>query len=191
MNWLKLFKLQKELDNKIGYEGEDRLTHKFSALLVEAGEAWNETRDFKFWSKKYKKPNIQAVRVPAMMEEDKQYFNPLLDELSDMHHFIMSIGIEIQEENDEVMTIKEYEEVGELAMEVDISVLFKEFISAVLELEDEIGRFYWEDTIEEYYEYLVKRFLMIVKRLGFTTEDLERAYYEKNAINHERQVKGY
>ncbi|MFJ1140446.1 MULTISPECIES: dUTP diphosphatase, partial [Bacillus cereus group] len=45
-----LMEMQKELDRRIGYKGNDKLDMLFRALLVEIGEAWNETRAFKMWS---------------------------------------------------------------------------------------------------------------------------------------------
>ncbi|MCT8138628.1 dUTP diphosphatase [Anaerobacillus sp. CMMVII] len=56
MNLIKLFKKQKELDDRIvkehNLEGQYLLSDKILALLVELGELANETRCFKFWSDK-------------------------------------------------------------------------------------------------------------------------------------------
>src|SRR5690606_38322929 len=55
MNLSKLFKIQKQLDERIvrekGLEGQDLLDKKILALMVELGELANEWRGFKFWSK--------------------------------------------------------------------------------------------------------------------------------------------
>jgi dimeric dUTPase (all-alpha-NTP-PPase superfamily) len=78
----KLFLMQKELDEYIerekGLESAPLFDRKMLALLVEVGELANETRCFKFWSKKG--PSEKKV---------------ILEEFVDGLHFILSVGIEI------------------------------------------------------------------------------------------------
>jgi dimeric dUTPase (all-alpha-NTP-PPase superfamily) len=78
----KLLEMQSQLDNYIekehGLEEEDLFGKKILALLVEIGELANETRCFKFWSKK-----------PASSKE------VILEEFVDGVHFILSLGLEI------------------------------------------------------------------------------------------------
>lgn len=54
MNLIKLFEMQKVLDDRIvrekRLEGRDTLPEKILALQVELGECANEWRGFKFWS---------------------------------------------------------------------------------------------------------------------------------------------
>ncbi|BCB05079.1 dUTP diphosphatase [Bacillus sp. KH172YL63] len=82
MNIEKLLDMQKKLDEHIekehGLEEEDLVEKKVLALLVEIGELANETRSFKFWSKK------------ASSADDV-----ILEEFVDGIHFILSLGIEI------------------------------------------------------------------------------------------------
>ncbi|WP_064092573.1 dUTP diphosphatase [Rossellomorea aquimaris] len=82
MNLEKLLDMQKKLDQHIesehGLQEEDLVEKKILALLVEVGELANETRSFKFWSKK-----------PASEKE------VVLEEFVDGVHFILSLGIEI------------------------------------------------------------------------------------------------
>jgi dimeric dUTPase (all-alpha-NTP-PPase superfamily) len=59
---------------------------------VELGECANEWRGFKFWSVN-QIPHTSAVRVPTMMEEDKEYYNPLLEEYVDGLHFVLELGL--------------------------------------------------------------------------------------------------
>jgi dimeric dUTPase (all-alpha-NTP-PPase superfamily) len=77
-----LFAMQRELDRYIeqnhGLQDEDVTDQKILALLVEIGELANETRCFKFWSKK-----------PASKRED------ILEEFVDGIHFILSIGLDL------------------------------------------------------------------------------------------------
>ncbi|RHW40699.1 dUTPase [Neobacillus notoginsengisoli] len=81
MNIKKLMEMQTALDRHIerkhGLEAEDLFDKKILALLVEAGELANETRSFKFWSKK-----------PSSEREI------ILEEFVDGIHFILSLGIE-------------------------------------------------------------------------------------------------
>lgn len=80
MNIQELFDIQKQLDDKIlkehCLEEYNLLEPKTLALLVELGELANETRCFKYWSKKG--PSPQEV---------------ILEEYVDCLHFILSIGL--------------------------------------------------------------------------------------------------
>ncbi|MBB6452058.1 dimeric dUTPase (all-alpha-NTP-PPase superfamily) [Salirhabdus euzebyi] len=82
MEWGLLYRLQDELDARIKQEhqltSQDVVQDKILALLVELGELANETRCFKFWSKKG--PSENAV---------------ILEEYVDGLHFILSLGLEL------------------------------------------------------------------------------------------------
>jgi dimeric dUTPase (all-alpha-NTP-PPase superfamily) len=82
MNIEKLMRMQEKLDQHIesehGLVEEDLIDRKILALLVEIGELANETRSFKFWSKK----GASAKEV-------------ILEEYVDGIHFILSLGLEI------------------------------------------------------------------------------------------------
>ncbi|PAV30423.1 dUTPase [Virgibacillus profundi] len=81
MNWDKLFSMQEQLDKYIesnhNMKDIDVFQEKYLALLVELGELANETRCFKFWSKKPR--NEKSI---------------ILEEYVDGIHFILSLGIE-------------------------------------------------------------------------------------------------
>ncbi|MBS4176087.1 dUTP diphosphatase [Lederbergia citrea] len=76
------YAMQQELDQYIEIEHDlqntDLVERKLLALLVEMGELANETRCFKFWSKK-----------PASDQDI------ILEEFVDGIHFILSIGLEL------------------------------------------------------------------------------------------------
>ena len=80
MELTKLFEMQRALDAYI-QENREEQTDVFRerglALLVELGELANETRCFKFWSKK--RPSERAV---------------ILEEYVDSIHFLLSLGLE-------------------------------------------------------------------------------------------------
>jgi len=82
MNWDQLYKTQKELDTYIikkqAIPTEQKVfLDKILALFVELGELANETRCFKFWSKKER--NEREV---------------ILEEFVDGVHFILSLGLD-------------------------------------------------------------------------------------------------
>ncbi len=89
MNWEKLFMMQKQLDTYIqanhGLVSSELFDRKVLALLVEVGELANETRCFKFWSKKG--PSEDEV---------------ILEEYVDGIHFILSLGIDLGFENTKI-----------------------------------------------------------------------------------------
>ncbi|MBS4173772.1 dUTP diphosphatase [Bacillus sp. FJAT-49736] len=94
MELMEWFQMQKQLDQYIEMENhlenEDLFDRKVLALLVEIGELANETRCFKFWSKKG--PSEQNI---------------ILEEFVDGVHFILSIGIELGFENRNIFLHKQ------------------------------------------------------------------------------------
>lgn len=210
MNLNKLFEMQAQLDADITAHhpvqgGENRLEKKVLALLVELGECCQEWRGFKFWS------NDQKARTEQTCEscDGKGYKrrfnlsdgerrkvkcskcegagttgNPLLEEYVDCLHFILSIGNElgIGAEHEKMkqfvrMEKLEYSTVTEL-----FTGAFEEFsrLATLRGLIDEMN-----------YVFGFLRFLNIGANLGFTWEQIEQAYYDKNKVNFERQANGY
>ncbi|MGX1263481.1 dimeric dUTPase (all-alpha-NTP-PPase superfamily) [Rossellomorea marisflavi] len=146
MDWNQLLNMQNELDRHIesehGLQDADLVDKKILALLVELGELANETRCFKFWSKKA--PSEQEV---------------ILEEYVDGIHFILSLGIEIGissidepevlEEGDPTEEfLKVYSEVNRFSEERSVEnllALFQQFL--------QLGRilgFKLEDILESY-----------------------------------------
>ncbi|PLR77757.1 dUTPase [Bacillus sp. V3-13] len=163
MNWQKLFQMQKNLDNHIESEHQlhdaDLFNQKVLALLVEIGELANETRCFKFWSKKGPSPD----RV-------------ILEEYVDGIHFILSLGIECGFDSAEMAPLRTEAE----------SILSEQFLKV------------YENTLHflkhcslHGYRQLLENYLQLAGLLGFSGEQIERAYFEKNEVNYERQRQGY
>lgn len=190
MNLTKLFEMQKVLDQDIIrnhpiVEGEDRLSKKILALLVELGECANEWRGFKFWSND-QEPRTRKEEVPYYagipIFSDAKVTNPLLEEYVDCLHFILSIG------NDLGFDIKDFEE-NRWSFDEGVSIqrLFALTIFHASCIEYESSA---DFKLTELYETL--NLLMILgEMLGFTEEQIEQAYYDKNKINFERQKSGY
>jgi dimeric dUTPase (all-alpha-NTP-PPase superfamily) len=174
MNLEKLFQTQKVLRDRIGYNEPDRFNKLILALLVELGECAQEWRGFKFWSVN-QIPHTSAIRVPTMMDEDKEFYNPLLEEYVDGLHFVLELGLELNFNTDLFLySTEQYD---------DVNAQFIWIHNTVTEV-------YMYGT-EEKYELLLGEYLGLGEMLGFTWEQIEQAYFEKNKINHQRQEVGY
>lgn len=209
MNLSKLFKAQKKLDDRIvkekGLEGQDLLDEKILALQVELGELANEWRGFKFWSEDQEPRtehvcvlcdgNRQIERFIASWDPNDGYDqievevdcplcegydsdkNPLLEEYVDCLHFILSIGLEL---NIPVIYVTETKWDELTSDETDITQQFLLVFENVNKLVHPID---WINLFEEFY--------ILGEMLGFTWEQVEKAYFDKNKVNHERQENGY
>ncbi|OIJ12365.1 dUTPase [Anaerobacillus alkalilacustris] len=163
MDLIKMFQLQKELDNRIREEhnvlGKNLIAEKVLAFQVELGELANETRCFKYWS--LKQPSSQEV---------------ILEEYVDGFHFLLSIGIDIS------ISIKK--------LNVDTPKINSTLTNQFATLYSLSSQF--EKTKDESdFIVLFQRYLVLGKLLGFTDSDIETAYRGKNEVNHQRQNDGY
>lgn len=200
MNYIKLFQTQSELDSKImegkGLEGQDLFNNKVEALLCEIQETANEQRSWKFWSKnRVPRKSIKCtichgvgeVYEPIVgfqqtcphcdgggLESDK---NPLLEETVDTFHFILGLGndLNINPSVVEEQKVSRYEDITEQFIALS-------YTASCIAMYNDKQRYYLET---------VKLFKGLVNWLGFTEEQLETAYYERNRINHERQATNY
>lgn len=203
MNLIKLFEIQRKLDDHIERkhppkEGEDRLAKKILALQVELGELCNCWRGFKFWSNN-REPRLKGYKeikckwcngsgddgsgvCPDCKCEGYVYkeYNPLLEEYVDCLHFILSIGLDIN-----VDTNINYG----MTNSRDVTEQFFEVYRDVLEVKESVE--FEFDEVEKYRDLLVPDFLGLGKMLGFTWEQVEEAYFKKNEINHQRQASDY
>lgn len=153
---------------------EERYKDKIIALVVEISECLNEWQGFKYW-KKDKTPRTQDVKVPTMMEEDKKYYNPMLEEYVDGLHLVLELGLEL----------------GFKDMRYENEHYFKEET-----IQDQIllviqWTIYMRYKSAQCYLPLFRAYLHLGYMLGFTDEDIEEAYVMKNVENHLRQRNGY
>ncbi len=161
MNLQQLFQMQKTLDQYIESNmniQEDVFQKKGLALLIELSELANETRCFKFWSKKG--PSERAV---------------ILEEYVDSIHFLLSLGIE--------RDLADLEEWPIAEVEGELTALFLETSNSIL--------FFLKNPSKETYKKVWILYGAIAQKLGYTNEDVLRAYIEKNEKNYERQKNGY
>lgn len=172
MNIEKLFEAQRILDGKIYeehplQEGEDRIEKKILSLLVEIGELANETKCFKYWSNK----------PPAPKEIT-------LEEFVDGVHFFISLAIDFE--------IKPYDFVvkDDYTSET-LTSSFNELYLWVAELSEKL-----KHTIAINLKFdLHACFSLFIgigeKFLGFSWDEIAKAYIDKNKVNHQRQDSGY
>lgn len=190
MNLKHLFELQAKLDAHIyaehpPQEGEDRLAKKILALQVELGECANEYRGFKYWSND-QEPRTKVFDVTKFNNEKGQweyfYKNPLLEEYVDVVHFTLSVGLEIEIKHEIFPEPINY---GDAV--IQFNELFGQisYFASVLNRENE-----WEE-VEIEYERIWSLLFGLAGLLGFTWEEIEQAYLDKNKVNHERQESGY
>lgn len=180
MNLLKMYEMQKTLDNHIldqhpELKGQDNLEWKVLALLVEVSECANEWRGFKKWSKD-QQPRTTKSRVPYMDLDDAEFYNPLLEEFVDGIHFILSIGNDLGFQLPKPKLVH-IEDTGKMYLKI--------YKNALMLLQ--CGRYHKEF----YYDELLGNYVGLGKALGFTWNEIEIAYMSKNEINHKRQDQGY
>ncbi|ARD47594.1 dUTP diphosphatase [Sporosarcina sp. P33] len=186
MDLNKMFEMQRELDERIvkekGLEGQDLLLDKILALQVELGECANEWRGFKFWSVD-REPRIKAYShheekqcgdngFSSIAKYDK---NPLLEEYVDCLHFILSIGLDLEFH----LLVKE-------ARPVNNRSIAKQFVF----ISTKVGTMLAYESLPNYL-HIIENFIGLGEMLGFTWEQIEQAYYNKNKVNHVRQDTGY
>jgi dimeric dUTPase (all-alpha-NTP-PPase superfamily) len=169
MNLQPLFETQKKLMDRIGYNEPDRFEKTILALLVEVGECANEWRGFKYWSKDQKPRTVKLYKI----KNNGLAENPLLEEYVDGLHFVLQLGIEI----DYLPNKVGYSKLGSIT--------------------DQFQMVFWDIanfrhlTNDRNYHFLFRRYIGLGEMLGFTWEQIEQAYMDKNKVNHLRQDEGY
>lgn len=169
MNLKKLCEMQQVLDNRIiqehGLEGKNLEDNKILALLVEICELANETRCFKHWSNKG--PSERNI---------------LLEEYVDSLHFFLSIANHRQYDVDRLYGVytKDFEVKQE---ESSLVEAFKEIMAKILIMEQNEDPFHYIQAFASY--------LNLGKMLGFSWDQIQQGYIQKNEINHKRQDNGY
>lgn len=161
-----LFDIQYQLDQEIvtthGLEDRDLISRKCMALMVETAELANETRVFKYWS--LKGPSAREV---------------ILEEYVDCLHFILSIGLELKVNVEDLNPpVSSSEEVSDQSF-----TCFESLFASI--------QAFTQSPTLIVYQNLFNSFLELGQTLQFHWAEIEQAYLDKNKINHERQKQGY
>ncbi|MDP7979116.1 dUTP diphosphatase [Bacillus sp. WLY-B-L8] len=207
MNLTKLFLMQSDFDNRVlttkGLTREETFEFRILAFLDELGECMKEWRVFKFWSNNRnpitKSPiecsvccgsgdmNFESITDDAYSNTKHEYIqcseceghghlgykNPLLEEYVDGLHFAISLCIDLEVTMEFPASIKCS----------DATEQYFELYSLAVELK--------KDPMQDKADYLLAHYLGLGELLGFTLEEIEKAYIEKNDVNHQRQDNGY
>ncbi|MCM3060577.1 dUTP diphosphatase [Bacillus subtilis] len=185
MNLEKMFEMQKALDERIikekGLEGQDLLPNLILALQVELAECANEWRGFKHWSND-REPRICVIDKKGQTAKE-YYKNPLLEEYVDCLHFILSIGNRLGwNDTDTIDGVVVQHLISEKGF--DTAKTFSCLLSIAY-------GFHFSNVEKRTYISLFTTFFELGNKLGFKWEQIEAAYMEKNAVNHQRQQEGY
>lgn len=156
MNLQQLFKLQKDLNEKIciskNLDESTLNSKKFLALLVELGKLANETKSFEYWSNA--KPSKKGV---------------LLDYYVDCFHLILTLGLD-----------KLYTNISPKLKPNDYNIS-EQFLNLYVDINDLIVT-----SSKDHYTTLFEDFLSLGLRLGFSLNQIESSYIIKNTSNNEK-----
>lgn len=151
-------KLDERIFKKHATSREATFEARVLALHVEVSELANEKQSFKYW-KQNRKIDEQRIK----------------DELADVLHFTISLGIDI--DFDEVIDLKQ------LNLGIPLTQRF-------IFLHDSLGEFYNRRTSSDY-KQLLEAVLGLTYDLGYEVQDLYDAYVLKYKENHQRQDDNY
>lgn len=149
--------LDQEIFNKFSLTREETSIRRRLALLVELGECVNETRCFKFWSMKGASPS-----------------DVILEEYADGIHFLLSLGIDLQDPSETIDSIKASDNLTEAYLNMYALCL----------------DFNKHFDLEHYY-HCFAYYLGIAEQLGYSAEEIREHYLMKNKENHHRQDTNY
>ncbi|ALO79850.1 MULTISPECIES: dUTP diphosphatase [Bacillus cereus group] len=170
-----LMEMQKELDRRIGYKGNDKLDMLFRALLVEIGEAWNETRAFKMWSVGFGTPK-----------------EGLLVELVEGFHFLMNIVIELDRHTLKRRIAAMFREQYIMKKNIlSINMLFEWYMQDILTAKRAWCQYRDLNVTLTHLHKAFGIFFRLCYLYGYKFEDIVQAYKDKNKENFERQASGY
>ncbi|MED3439250.1 dUTP diphosphatase [Bacillus subtilis] len=211
--------LDERIIKEKGLEGQDLLPNTYVALDTELAEFANEGRWFKHWSKN-QKPRMKIEHFCPTCDGtgDENYqmnldsllegrgaepyskcqdcngsgkigeSNPLLTEFVDCLHFFLSIAINKGWEDATSIPEEAFSEMRKNGFEGGLSGVFLEMKWMLL------NSYMTKDKRHKKTSFTVAwgLFLSIgTIGFGFTLEQIEAAYMEKNAVNHQRQQEGY
>ncbi|MCU5376128.1 dUTP diphosphatase [Bacillus cereus] len=192
-----LFGIQAGLKERIGYKEKDKFSNMMLAMLVEFMECANEWQGFKYWKKNNAPKTVERIATDwdddgnATEWDVNPNKNPLLEEYVDGLHLVLETGLDLLEGDKIIFLPKELSpnDIPLYNLCETIPEQFKDIIRSVLDLENEMDE--GCDYLDSEYEALFEGYLNLGQLLGFTEEQIETAYMEKNKVNHRRQDENY
>jgi len=172
MNLTKLFETQRVLDARIKQKQglqEIPLNNMILATITEIGEMSNEWGGFKHWK-------VDSRPKPGLLEE-----------IADVLSFMLAIGNMLHHRGG-IESISIFEDGS---IEKEQYCYFEDITAQILGITTNFTDLWNYGEIDEGYSVTMSRFAVLTEMLGFTWEQIEQAYYKKNAINHTRQDTGY
>lgn len=163
INWPKLFTLQRELDERI--RREHHLTGDYFSERVLALQV--EVAELANETRCFK---YWSVKPPSERSQ-------ILEEYVDGIHFILSLGLTLGFQS------FSFAEIPSTDKEANVVEQFLTVYQSIAQLQVERSR--------QSYETLVREYIILGFMLGFSEQEIEAAYIEKNEINHVRQEQGY
>ncbi|TKI21749.1 dUTPase [Bacillus pumilus] len=210
--------LDRRIIKEKGLEGQELLPNIYVALITELGEFANEGRWFKHWSDDQQPKTERLIDCSVcngtgdenhdrIAEEAEGYGgheyiqcntcngmgytgtkNPLLEEYVDCIHFFLSIAIKKGWKEELHIPEEAIEDFKDAGIDGGLSGVFVEMQWSLLNsrmLKD-------EESKKQHFHIAWGLFLTIgIIGFGFTPEQIEKAYMDKNAVNHKRQQEGY
>ncbi|ARJ26000.1 dUTPase (plasmid) [Bacillus mycoides] len=162
-----LFEMQKELDKRIGYKGNDKLDMLFHALMVKIGKAWDETSAFKMWSTGFGTSK-----------------DGLLEELVDGFRLLMNIVIELDSHTLKRKLVSGFSEQYIMKKNVlSVNRLFEWYMQDILCAKRAWCQFRDLSVTLTHLHKAYGIFFRLCYLYGYKFEDIVQAYKEKNAKN--------
>ncbi|WP_440896067.1 dUTP diphosphatase [Amphibacillus sp. Q70] len=161
MNWKPLFEMQQQLDQYIQSNHQVTSDQLFERKIL---ALFVELGELANETRCFK---FWSVKEPSPREV-------ILEEYVDGIHFILSLGLDAEFQLDEV---KHQPYTG------DLTGLFNQLYRAI--------DYYRDDRTEITYLTVFGLFLTLGKELGFTDQEIQSAYFEKNKVNFKRQDEQY
>ncbi|WP_245613665.1 dUTP diphosphatase [Alkalihalobacterium bogoriense] len=161
LNLQSLFSLQKQLDDRIMKE------HHLTGQNVVAEKMLALQVELGELANETRCFKYWSVKPPAPQDV-------ILEEYVDGIHFILSIGLDC----------------GYTSVNVQMEATKTQIVTLFQQVFDDITKFNQSQS-QETYKQLFQTYLQLGQALGFSEKNIEKAYLQKNEVNHQRQDEGY
>ncbi len=195
MNLTKLYEAQRVLNERIikdkGLEEKELLPSKILQLQVKLGDLADEWQGHKFWSEDQEPRTRRYVYCVACSGTGEQtgidwkeaidcrsceghgqhcVGNPLLEEYTGCLHSILSIGLEMFDREEHIITPDD--------IYYHFAKKHDNIIDHILSLMSDFTDLWNYEEIDYPYGIVITKFLKLGKALGFTWEEIEAEYFK-------------